>query len=95
MASCKLCKPEDLSPDPSIHMKAMRAQAVVAHAFLNLSSGDRGSQISEFKASMVYIASSKTARATQRPYLEKPKPKPTNQPHTHTHTHMHTHNHFA
>jgi hypothetical protein len=44
-------------------------QAVVAHAF-NPSTweaeGDRGRQISEFKASLVYRVSSRTARAIQR-----------------------------
>jgi hypothetical protein len=47
--------------------------------------GGRGRQISEFKASLVYRVSSRTAKATQRnPVLKnkkqtnkKPKPKPT------------------
>jgi hypothetical protein len=33
--------------------------------------GGRGRQISEFKASLVYRMSFRTARATQKPYLEK------------------------
>jgi hypothetical protein len=38
--------------------------------------GGRGRQISEFKASLVYKVSSKTARAIQRnPVLKKPKKK--------------------
>jgi hypothetical protein len=42
---------------------------VVAHGSylpLSLYSGDRNRQISEFEASLVYGASSRTARATQR-----------------------------
>jgi hypothetical protein len=41
--------------------------------------GRRGRQISEFKASLVYKVSSRTARAIQRNPVSK-KPKPTNQP---------------
>jgi hypothetical protein len=37
--------------------------------------GSRGRQISEFKASLVYKVSSRTARATEKPYLEKQKQK--------------------
>jgi hypothetical protein len=37
--------------------------------------GGRGRQISEFKASLVYRVSSRTARATEKPCLEKPKKK--------------------
>jgi hypothetical protein len=38
--------------------------------------GDRGRRISEFKASLVYRVSSRTARATQKnPVSEKPKRK--------------------
>jgi hypothetical protein len=37
--------------------------------------GGRGRQISEFKASLVCRVSSRTSRATEKPYLEKPKPK--------------------
>jgi hypothetical protein len=33
--------------------------------------GDRGRQISEFEASLVYKVSSRTARATKKPCLEK------------------------
>jgi hypothetical protein len=41
--------------------------------------GDRGRGISEFKASMVYRVSSRTARATQRnPILKKTKTNKTN-----------------
>jgi hypothetical protein len=47
--------------------------------------GGRGRRISEFKASLVYKVSSRTARATQRnPVSKKPKPKPTNQPNKQT-----------
>jgi hypothetical protein len=35
--------------------------------------GGRGRQISEFKASLVERVSSMTARAAEKPYLEKPK----------------------
>jgi hypothetical protein len=38
--------------------------------------GGRGRRISEFKASLVYTVSSRTARATEKPCLEKPKTKP-------------------
>jgi hypothetical protein len=49
---------------------------LVAHAF-NLSTGEAGGrQISEFEASLKYRVSSRTARATQRNCLEKPKTKP-------------------
>jgi hypothetical protein len=37
--------------------------------------GGSGRQISEFEASLVYKVSSRTARATARPCLEKPKKK--------------------
>jgi hypothetical protein len=37
--------------------------------------GGRGRRISEFEASLVYKVSSRTARATQRNRLEKPKKK--------------------
>jgi hypothetical protein len=37
--------------------------------------GDRGRQISEFKASLVYKVSSRTARATQRNSVSKNKKK--------------------
>jgi hypothetical protein len=37
--------------------------------------GDRGRQISEFKASLVYRVSSRTARATEKLCLEKQKQK--------------------
>jgi hypothetical protein len=33
--------------------------------------GGRGRRISEFEASLVYKVSSRTARATEKPYLEK------------------------
>jgi hypothetical protein len=37
--------------------------------------GGRGRQISEFKASLVYKVSSRTAKATEKSCLEKPKKK--------------------
>jgi hypothetical protein len=37
--------------------------------------GGRGRRISEFEASLVYRVSSRTARATEKPCLEKPKKK--------------------
>jgi hypothetical protein len=37
--------------------------------------GGRGKRISEFKASLVYRVSSRTARATEKTCLKKPKPK--------------------
>jgi hypothetical protein len=37
--------------------------------------GDRSRRISEFKASLVYKVSSRTARATEKPCLEKQKNK--------------------
>jgi hypothetical protein len=47
--------------------KTMNFRAAVAHAF-NPSTweADRGRRMSEFKASLVYKVSSRTARATQR-----------------------------
>jgi hypothetical protein len=42
-------------------LRVSSGQAVVVHAF-----NPRGRQISEFKASLVYRVSSRTARATQR-----------------------------
>jgi hypothetical protein len=39
---------------------------MVAHAFNHPNLGGRGRWISEFKASLVYRVSSRTARATQR-----------------------------
>jgi hypothetical protein len=44
----------------------------VAQAF-NPNLGGRGRRISEFKASLVYKVSSRTARATEKPCLEKKK----------------------
>jgi hypothetical protein len=44
------------------------------HTSLIPALGGKGKQISEFKASLVYKVSSRTAKVTQRnPYLEKPK----------------------
>jgi hypothetical protein len=40
--------------------------------------GGRGRRISEFKASLVYRVSSRTARTTEKSCLEKPKKKQTN-----------------
>jgi hypothetical protein len=54
--------------------------AVVAHTFSP--STWKAEQISEFKASLVYKVSSRTARATQK--------NPVSNTHTHTHTHTHT-----
>jgi hypothetical protein len=50
---------------------------MVAHAFnLSTQKAERGRQISEFEASLVYRVSSRTARATQRnPVPKKPKTK--------------------
>jgi hypothetical protein len=42
----------------------------------NIPSGGRGRRISEFKASLVYRVSSRTARATQRNPVSKKKKKP-------------------
>lgn len=49
---------------------------MVAHAF-NLSPWETDSQISEFKANLVYKASSKVARATQRNPVSKSQKHPT------------------
>jgi hypothetical protein len=55
---------------------------VVAHAFNPSNLGDRGRQISEFEASLVYKVSSRIARAIQRNPVSKkqttkqPKKKP-------------------
>lgn len=58
---------------------------------LILALGDRNRLIQEFKASLVYRLSSKTAKTTQRNPALKNK---TKVQHTHTHTHIdrHTHN---
>jgi hypothetical protein len=48
---------------------------VVAHAFNPSTRGSRGRWISEFKASLVYRVSSRTARATQRNPVSKNKNK--------------------
>jgi hypothetical protein len=45
---------------------------VVAHTF-NLSTQEAERQISEFKASLIYRVSSRTARTTEKPYFEKRK----------------------
>ena len=56
----------------------------MVHTFNPSILGGRGREISEFKASLVYRGSSRTASTTQRnPVLK-------NQ-NTHTHTHTHTH----
>ena len=47
---------------------------MVAHTF-NPSTGGRGRQISEFKASLVYRVSSRTVRDTQRDPVSKKKKK--------------------
>jgi hypothetical protein len=44
----------------------MLSQEVMEHAFKSQHSRGRGRQISEFKASLVYRVSSRTARATER-----------------------------
>jgi shikimate kinase len=51
-------------------------EMLVAHAF-NPSTweGGRGRQISEFEASLVYKVSSRTARTSEKPCLEKTKKK--------------------
>ena len=46
---------------------------MVAHAFNPSTRGGRGGQISEFKASLVYTVSSRTARAIQRNPVSKKK----------------------
>jgi hypothetical protein len=52
--------------------------AVVVHAFNPSTWGGRGRQIYEFKASLVYKVSSRTARATQRnPVSKNQKPNQT------------------
>jgi hypothetical protein len=52
---------------------------VVAYAFNPSTPGGRGRQISEFKASLVYKVSSRTARAIQRnPVSKNQKNQPTN-----------------
>ena len=56
--------PEDHMWIPDTETRSSRA--VVAHAFNPSTLGGRGRQISEFKASLVYRVSSKTARATQK-----------------------------
>ena len=56
--------------------------AVVAHACNPSTLGGRGRRISEFKASLVYRVSSRTARAIyiqRNPVSKKPKPKNQNQ----------------
>ena len=54
--------------------------AVVAHTTVIPSTlGGRGRLISEFKASLVYRVSSRTARAIQRNPVSKKKPNPKNQ----------------
>jgi hypothetical protein len=49
------------------------SRAVVAHTFDPSTWGGRGRQISEFKASLVYRMSSRTARATEKHCLRKTK----------------------
>ena len=46
---------------------------MVAHAFNPSTRGGRGGQISEFKASLVYTVSSRTARAIHRNPVTKKK----------------------
>jgi hypothetical protein len=53
--------------------KKVISRVVVAHTFKHL--GGRGRWISEFKASLVYKVSSRTARATQRNSVSKKKKK--------------------
>jgi hypothetical protein len=50
----------------------MRAETLLGMVVLifHSSTGDRDGWISEFEASLVYIASSRIARATQRPGLK-------------------------
>jgi hypothetical protein len=47
----------------------------MAHAFNPSTSGGRGSWISEFKANLIYTASSRTARPAQRNPVSKKKKK--------------------
>ena len=50
------------------------SRAMVTHAFnpnIQEAEGDRGRQISEFEASLVYKVSSRTARATQETLSQK------------------------
>jgi hypothetical protein len=51
----------------------MGKPGVVAHAFNPSNSGGRDRRISEFEASLVYIVSSRTARAIQRNPVSKKK----------------------
>ena len=52
------------------------SRAVVAHAYNPSTLGDRGRQISEFEASLVYRVRSRTARVhKEKPCLEKTKTK--------------------
>jgi hypothetical protein len=67
----------DSRPEQLFHLR-VAWPSVVAHAF-NPSRGDRGRRISEFKASLVYKVSSRTARAIQRNLVsknQKPHPHP-------------------
>jgi hypothetical protein len=52
-----------------------RKPGIVAHTFNPSNFGGRGRQISEFEASLVYNVSSRTARATEKSCLKKPKKK--------------------
>jgi hypothetical protein len=53
--------------------KTIYGPGVVAHAFYSQHLGGRGRRISEFKASLVYKVSSRTARDTQRNPVSKGK----------------------
>ena len=58
--------------------KTKQGRMVVVHIFNPRTQEAESRQISEFKASLVYRGSSRTARATQRnPVLKKPKNKTT------------------
>jgi hypothetical protein len=59
-------------------LKVVKPPGVVAHAFSPSTRGGRGRWISEFKASLVYKVSSRTARATQRNHVSKNNNKQTN-----------------
>jgi hypothetical protein len=75
--------------------------AVVVHDFNPSTLGSRGRRISEFKASLVYRVSSRTARATQRDLgseknkkTKKPKNQQQQNKKHHTYAHAHTQRHI-
>jgi hypothetical protein len=71
---------QEISPCIVLGAKLGLNGAVVAHAFIPSIWEARGRRISEFKASLVYRVSSRTARATQRnPVSKKQKQNKTKQ----------------